>query len=99
MSQALYERLHDEADRLAGIEQSLTAVALMREAADRLHELDDTIVHALSESDPANPDDVTAALVKGGSITGGAAVLGVSAHRMKRLIIQHRIEWPRGSRA
>lgn len=26
-----------------------------------------------------------------------ALYLGVSAHRMKRLIVQHRVEWPRGS--
>lgn len=50
------------------------------------------------EPDPAENARVTAALAEGGSIREGAKVLGVSTHRMKHLIVQHRVEWPRGWR-
>ena len=50
------------------------------------------------EPDPAENERVSAALAQGGSIREGAKVLGVSTHRMKHLIIQHRVEWPRGWR-
>lgn len=39
------------------------------------------------------------ALNAGGSIVEAAQLLGVTRQALKRLIIKHRIEWPRGYRA
>ncbi len=36
------------------------------------------------------------ALATAGSIVEAAPLLGCTRHRLKRLIIAHRIEWPRG---
>jgi hypothetical protein len=39
----------------------------------------------------------TEALATAGSIVEAAALLGITRHNIKRLIIKHRIEWPRSS--
>lgn len=39
------------------------------------------------------------ALRRGGSIVEAAALLGMTRHGLKRRIIKHRIEWPRGEAA
>ena len=38
----------------------------------------------------------TEALATAGSIVEAAQLLGCTRHNLKRLIIKHRIEWPRG---
>lgn len=37
------------------------------------------------------------ALRRGGSIVEASALLGMTRHGLKRRIIKHRIEWPRGA--
>jgi hypothetical protein len=49
------------------------------------------------EPDPSEHRRVTMALEECGSIARAALYLGVSDRRMKRLIVQHRVEWPRTS--
>lgn len=63
---------------------------------DRLQELEvDTEIASLGPPDAAEHDRVAAALAQGGTIAEGARVLGVSKKRIKLLIVQHRVEWPR----
>ena len=57
--------------------------------------LSDAEIEAIGEPDQAEHDRVAAALAEGGTIAEGARVLGVSKKRMKVLIIQHRVQWPR----
>lgn len=40
---------------------------------------------------------VEAALTKAGSIVEAAELCGVTRHHLKRLIVKHRIEWPRAN--
>ena len=49
------------------------------------------------EPDPSEHRRITMVMEECGSIARAALYLGVSNHRMKRLIVQHRVEWPRGS--
>lgn len=106
MTADLFTRLGDEIERLdlrlesqsslppSKIEQ---VAALLRECKAKLYDLDPTIERIeYGEPDPVEHDRVAAALETGGTIADGARVLGVSRERMKHLIIQHRVEWPRG---
>ena len=71
-------------------------IVISLEEFDRLQALEvDTEIASLGPPDPAEHDRVAAALEKGGTIAEGARVLGVSKRRMKLLIVQHRVTWPR----
>jgi hypothetical protein len=71
-------------------------IAITLDEFDRLQALEvDTEIASLGPPDPAEHDRVAAALEKGGTIAEGARVLGVSKRRMKLLIVQHRVTWPR----
>ena len=63
------------------------------------HALDSMLENSeeFGEPDPSEHKRITVVMEECGSIARAALYLGVSDHRMKRLIVQHRVEWPRGS--
>lgn len=101
----LFTRMEHEIERLDLLLEDQTAlvparieqvVALLRECKAKLYDLDSTIERVeYGEPDPAEHDRVAAALERGGTIAGGAREIGVSRERMKHLIIQHRVQWPK----
>ena len=65
----------------------------LRQALDSMLENSE----GFGEPDPSEHRRITMVMEECGSIARAALYLGVSNHRMKRLIVQHRVEWPRGS--
>jgi len=96
-----YDDVAHEADRLVTWRAWAAHHTGLRGASD--HELRRALDSMLENSeefgepDPSEHKRITMVMEECGSIARAALYLGVSDHRMKRLIVQHRVEWPRAA--